>query len=129
MSNLVQLNALAQEQASENTEKRSQCDRLIKLTDAVELYHTPDGDGFATVQVNGHSENWRIRSKPFRSWLRYQYYQAYQGSPGSQALQDALGGIEARAQFDGQDEQVHLRVAGHQGAIYLDLTNDRWQVV
>ncbi len=129
MSNLVQLNALAQEQASENTEKRSQCDRLIKLTDAVELYHTPDGDGFATVQINGHSENWRIRSKPFRSLLRHRYYQAYQGSPGSQALQDALGGIEARAQFDGQEEQVHLRVAGHRGAIYLDLTNDQWQVV
>ena len=120
MSNLVQLEALAQEQASEKTEKRSQCDRLIQLADAVELYHTPDGDGFATVQVNGHGENWRIRSKPFRDWLLYQYYQAHRASPGSRVLQDALGNIEARAQFDGQEEQVHLRVAGHQGAIYLD---------
>ena len=37
--------------------------------------------------------------------------------------------MEARAQFDGPERLVHLRVAEHEGALYLDLADDHWRAV
>jgi len=37
--------------------------------------------------------------------------------------------LEARAQFDGPERLVHLRVAEHEGALYLDLADDHWRAV
>src|SRR5262245_48062837 len=41
----------------------------------------------------------------------------------------ALDQLEARAQFDAPERSVHLRVAEHQGRLYLDLANMHWQAV
>src|SRR5262245_61814246 len=41
----------------------------------------------------------------------------------------ALDQLEARAQFDAPERLVHLRVAEHQGRLYLDLANAYWQAV
>jgi hypothetical protein len=37
--------------------------------------------------------------------------------------------LEASAQFDGPERLVHLRVAEHEGALYLDLADSDWQAV
>ena len=41
-----------------------------------------------------------------------------------QALYSALNLLEARAQFDGPERKVHVRVAEHDGRLYLDLADD-----
>jgi hypothetical protein len=46
-----------------------QADILIDLAQFVELFHAPDGTGFADLDINGHRETWPIRSKGFRRWL------------------------------------------------------------
>jgi hypothetical protein len=46
-----------------------------------------------------------------------------------QALAIALGELEATAVLNGPEEKVYLRVAGHDGKIYIDLCNDRWEAV
>jgi hypothetical protein len=48
--------------------------------------------------------------------------------PGSQAVHDALAVLEGKA-LKGQDLPVFIRLAEHQGAIYLDLGNAAWQAV
>jgi hypothetical protein len=48
-------------------------------------------------------------------------------SPGS-AIKDAVETLEALA-FEGPDLPVSVRLAEHEGAIYLDLANEEWQVV
>jgi hypothetical protein len=48
-------------------------------------------------------------------------------SPGS-AFKDAVETLEALA-FEGPDLPVSVRLAEHEGAIYLDLANEEWQVV
>jgi len=79
---------------------RKQADILIKLAGAATLFHTPDGTGYAKIKVDGHHENWPLRSKGFRRWLSRAFYSETQGAPNSEAMNAALGVLEARAQFD-----------------------------
>ena len=107
----------------------TQADLLIQLSAAAKLFHRPDGTGFADIDVNGHRETWPIRSKGFKRWLSYRFYNARQGGPNSEALQTALNVIEAKAHFNGPEQDVFVRVGGHDGRIYLDLGDDKWRAV
>ena len=42
----------------------TQADILIELAQPADLFHAPDGTGFADLEVNGH-ETWAIRSRGF----------------------------------------------------------------
>jgi hypothetical protein len=107
----------------------SQLTLLLGLLEDVELFHTSDRKKYATAEINGHRETWLIRGKEFKSLLGSRFYRQYNTAPNSQALEDALKNLEARAQFDAPEKEVHIRLAEHEGAIYLDLTNSDWQVV
>ena len=107
----------------------TQADILLELTQAAELFHMPDGTGYADIDINGHRETWPIRAKGFRSWLARRFFEATQGAPSSEALQSALNVIEAKAQFDGLERIVHLRVGGQDEKLYLDLCDETWRAV
>ena len=51
------------------------------------------------------------------------------GAPSSEALQSALNVIEAKAHFDAPERQVHIRVGGLDGRLYLDLGDETWRAV
>lgn len=93
------------------------------------LFHAADGTSYADLEINGHRETWPIRSKGFKRWLARRFYEATDGAPSSEALQSALNVIEARAHFDAPQMDVHIRVAGHDGRLYLDLSDDAWRAV
>ena len=107
----------------------TQADILVDLAQAAELFHTPDGTGYADIDINGHRETWPIRAKGFRSWLARRFFEATQGAPSSEALLSALNVIEAKAQFDGLERMVHLRVGGQDEKLYLDLCDETWRAV
>jgi hypothetical protein len=65
----------------------------------------------------------------FLNWLLRRFYDAQGKPPGTQALQEALGVLKARAQFDGPENPVSIRVGEHDGNIFVDLGNDSWQSV
>jgi hypothetical protein len=46
-----------------------------------ELFHGPDGTGFADLGINGHRETWPIRSKGFRRWLVRQFFEELPPDP------------------------------------------------
>ena len=101
-----------------------QADILIALADEAKLFHTPDGTGFADLEVNGHRETWPIRRKDFRRWLVRRFFEETGGAPNSEALQSALDVIEAKAHFDGPECEVFIRVGEQDGKLYLDLCDD-----
>ena len=118
-----------EENAGVRGHKPTQADVLIDQAEAADWFHAPDGTAFADVGVNGHRETWPIRSKGFRRWLARGYFEATGSAPNSEALQSALNVIEARANFDGPERIVHVRVAGLDGKLYLDLGDKTWQAV
>jgi hypothetical protein len=107
----------------------TQADILIELAQSAELFHAPDGTGFADLDINGHRETWPIRSKGFRRWLARRFYDATQGAPSSEALASVLNVIEAKAHFDAPEREVYVRVGGLDGRLYLDLGDGSWRAV
>jgi hypothetical protein len=112
-------------------EEESQATRLVGLArDAgATLFHTPEGEAYASILVEGHTETWPLKVKGFRRWLARLFYEEYDKAPGSQAIQDALGVLEGKAIFDGDAFPVYTRLAEHNGAVYLDLGDITWQAV
>jgi hypothetical protein len=126
MDDLVARVAVAEEPARE---RKSQATLLVELAADAELFHTPEGDAYATIPIDGHRETWSLRNRAFRRWLARQFYRAHDKVPGSQALQDALGVLEGKALFDGPEYPVYTRLAEHDGNVYLDLANEGWEAV
>lgn len=107
----------------------TQSSRLMRLAGDIELFHTSDNQSFATVVVGSHKETYLIKSRDFRDWLTLQHWNAERSMPSSQAVQDVVYGLSGRAKFEGDLRNVYLRVAEHDGALYLDLGNSNWEVV
>ena len=121
--------ALAEENGDRGRRGPTQADILMDLAQSAELFHAPDGTGFADLDINGHRETWPIRAKGFRRWLARCFFEATQGAPSSEALQSALNVIEAKAHFDAPERVVHIRVAGFDDRLYLDLGDATWRAV
>jgi hypothetical protein len=107
----------------------SQTLQLLQLGDDAELFHTPDGEGYARIKVNEHWETWRIADRGFRDCLTHRYFRATGKAPSSQAMQNGLALFRCRARFDGSEQPVFVRIAEHEDAIYIDLSNERWEAV
>ena len=82
---------------------------------------------FCRLIIDGHRETWPLRSKRFQAWLRQQYYERTWNDPA--ALNAALNVLEAQAQFDSPQHNVAVRLADHDGRIYLDLADEFWRCV
>ncbi|MCF6096775.1 hypothetical protein L1766_07160 [Thermovorax subterraneus] len=118
--------------AKKERETQAQQIANLALAAGVELFHDPQGKAYATIPINGHKETWPITSRgsgPFRSWLRRLFFEKYRRPPGNQTLQDAIGVLEAKAQFDGPEYAVNIRIAQNAGKVYIDLANENWQIV
>jgi hypothetical protein len=106
-----------QEPTETEERKPTQAELLIRCASGAQFFHTPEGDAYAKLRIGDHSETHPVRSKGFRRWLVREFFRSYDRPPGAQSLQDALGLLEARAQFDGPQREVHVRVAEYGGAI------------
>lgn len=128
LSKTPELDALTKE-SSEKSEHHAKTDRIAELIKGVKLFHTPGGDGYATIEIKGHQETWALKSKSFITWLQSEYFRRFKSALGSQVLKDALGALEGKARFEGENHEVHLRVTEYDGKVYVDLVNPEWEVV
>ena len=117
--------------ATSNGGRKSQATKLVDLAKihGIDLWHDPEQRPWATITVGDHHEHWPLGSGAFRRWLKRLFYEVESKAPGSQAIQDALGVLEGQSLFDGPECLVNTRLAEHEGAIYLDLVNEQWEVV
>jgi hypothetical protein len=113
----------------DNTKQPKQADVLITLASAAELFHDRDGGCHADITVNGHRETWPIRSRGFKRWLLRRFFEHTNGAPNTDAMQAALGVIEAKAHYDSPEHLIYLRVGEYEDKVYLDLCNAEWQAI
>jgi hypothetical protein len=102
---------------------------LLALVAGAEFFCTPEGDAYVTFEGMGHSETWPVAAKEFERWLTRLFYLSQKKPPNAQTLADTIRALEAKAQFEGVKRPVFTRIAWHDGAIYLDLANETWEVV
>lgn len=104
--------------------------RLVRLAEArYRLAATPTGEPFA-VPLSGPPVAQPLRGgrDSMRAQLAELFYDEHGKAPTQQALADALLVLEGRA-TRAEPEELHLRVAEHHGALWLDLGDDTGRAV
>lgn len=112
--------------------KPSQADALVALAEGIELFHTDQGgdrEAYACLLIDGHREVWPIQSRTFKRWLSRWYYLENRKAPNAQSVSDAIHVIAGRAIHEAPAHPIAVRLAEHQGAIWLDLADDGWRGV
>ena len=115
-------------------ERISQSQALVALAEGVEFFHHDDAP-YATIEVStaggsgSHRETHPVQGKTFRQWLSKRFWDAHGKVPGAQARQDAIDTLAGKALFAGAEIPVFVRVAHHDGALYLDLGDKAWRAV
>ncbi|WP_236013073.1 hypothetical protein [Heyndrickxia sporothermodurans] len=115
--------------SKEESKKESQADILIRVSDEAEFFQNDLGEAYAAVTLNGHKEVMKVKNKKFKMWLTKQFYDATKRAPGSDAMNQAIGVMEMKAAFEGDERRLQLRVTEKDGAFYYDLANEDWSVV
>ncbi|WP_112309665.1 hypothetical protein [Pseudogemmobacter bohemicus] len=101
-----------------------------QIIDAVQstgmrLFRTSLGETYCAIPGKGGGQMIHpVKSDALRGYLRRQYFRKTGKPPASAAISEALDHFEAVALFDSPTEQVHIRVAGYQGEVYVDLGDE-----
>jgi hypothetical protein len=106
-------------------------DRLVGMaeTSGINPFHTPKGEPFAIVPVSDHHEVWPLTGQMFKSWLSQLIWRKERKAARADVLVSAIQTLAARAQFEGPEEEVHLRTARAGDVLYYDLCDPTWRVV
>jgi hypothetical protein len=96
---------------------------------AAHLFRTPYGGVFCDVATNRGIAAVPIYGEEFRAWLRLTLKQRTGVQPTKSALASIIEQIKAYAWQHAPIENVHLRVAHHDGRVYLDLADEHGRVV
>ena len=112
-------------------ERKGQATQLVELAEDLEYFHTAGSrpEAFVTLPIENHREHWPVRSTEFRQHLLYQFWRSYKKAPNREALQTAIGTLESRANFEGEEHSVFVRIAGTKDTLYIDLVDAQWGVI
>lgn len=99
------------------------------IASRVDFFRTADRAPFGTIEVAGHRETWSLRSSTFSSWLRGEFFAACGRALPQGRLDGAIETLVSRAEFEGEERPVFLRVAALDGTIYVDLGDPAWRAV
>ena len=91
--------------------------------------HTAGKDAFVTIWVRDHLETWPVKDPHFKHWVGSLFYAKEGMVPMDRNIADALNVLQGRALYEGREKSVEVRIAGHQGELYVDLANDRWETI
>lgn len=94
-----------------------------------ELFHDAGGDCFASVSINGHRETHKLGAREFKDWLAGLLYKTSGKAAGGDKIGEAVTVLRAKARYEAPEIETHVRIAEHDGAIYLDLCDKDWRQV
>ena len=124
-------NARRKQEEDGDPARKSQATELVELALAkgIDLFHSADGKAYATVPLDSGFDTFSVRSRQLESLISREFYALKGKTPSSQSIKDAIGTLEGRALYDGEEREVAVRLAEHEGSIYLDLANSDREVV
>lgn len=118
-----------QSSAGYGGEVMSQATQAASIAEDWDLWHTSGDVGYATIPMANHRETWPLKSQTIKHLVGLQYYRSQGETLGSDALTATINLLCGRASFEGAEHEVHVRIAEHEGRIYLDLCDQDWQAV
>lgn len=116
--------------AAKRDGRESVAKRLIEIARSAELWHDAQSHTtYATIECDGHTEHYAIESTAYRQYLAQRYYRETGEHSNHAALATAIETVSGLARFEGEAHRTWVRRAEHNGAIYIDLCDDKWRVV
>jgi hypothetical protein len=100
----------------------------LALTNS-ELFHDAGGDCYASLNVNSHRETHKLGSRDYKDWLAGLLYRTTERAATGDKISEAITVLRAKARYESPETETHVRVAEHDGAIYLDLCDKDWRQV
>jgi hypothetical protein len=126
------VNLEAGEQEREVREERSsQVERIVSLVTQlnVELFKDSHGTAYLSFVRDGHRETRSLESPEAADFVGHYMYESTGEVARGPAIDEALRHLISVARYAGDTRDVHLRVAGVDDAIYLDLGDADWRAV
>jgi hypothetical protein len=106
------------------------CSILIEIAStACTFVHNQDSDPYAILTIGNVRQCWHLQSKSYGEWLSHSFYKQEGTAPSELSIRAAINALTGKAKFEGDEISVHVRIAKHDGAYWLDLCNDAWQAV
>jgi hypothetical protein len=111
-------------------QQSSQAQELVAIGMQAELFRDEQsGEPFALIDVDGHMETHRIADGSFSQWLAHSLYEQTGAVPDRATASNATNVLNYHAIMRGQKHRTWLRVAQHEGNIYVDLGDSTWRAV
>jgi len=129
IENTIEFKARQTGRQLEESYHEKPCELLMGLCGDIELFHDEFGSGYGRVPVGNHHEVLSLSSKSFSLWLTGRYYSRHKDVPRKNNLNDTIAALEGKAQFDAPEKLVAVRIAKHDGKLYLDLGDHDWRAV
>jgi len=120
---------------AETEDKPKAAEILLQIIDngEFEFFHDDHQDAFCKYpsQKSNVYEVRRLNDCKFKSYLSFIYRQEAGKTIGETSLKEAIAEMEGRALHDksSKKEKVFIRVGELDGKIYIDLCNDKWEVI
>jgi hypothetical protein len=111
--------------------RSSAADKIIELASDFRFFRATSDGGqvFASIEVDGRRETWRLDSASIRGLLAYRFHTTHRQTPAKSAIDDAIGVLAGMAVHNRVYEPIALRVAEHAGVLYIDLCDENRRVV
>lgn len=128
---VAEINALLSQAAPMDTSqpKAQENSDAPPLFDGMELWHTPDGKPFVSLNRNGHWETYELDGAGFRRLLSHAEYKATGKALPAAKLDDQLRQLQGEAQFEGEARPVFTRIGQHGESYVIDLGTADWSAV
>lgn len=115
--------------STKKEDKPKMSDSLIQLSKAADFFLNDLEEACAAIEIKGHTEIWKVKSRIFKLWLTKLYFEESGSAPTVDAMNQALNVLEMMATFDGEKHKLQLRVAEHNDKFYYDLSDKDWRAV
>ncbi|HDR6755641.1 TPA: hypothetical protein QCV70_002485 [Bacillus cereus] len=137
---MVSENLIAEaEKQQENTteeENKKESSRATKLRDLIlrqniEFAVDEAKEAYARIEIHGHYEVYNVKSQSFKDIVIELAEAEFNSVIAKNALESALDSIGAKARRSKNEKNIAVRVKylAEKRKIYLDLCNDKWQVI
>jgi len=102
---------------------------VTDVRETCEVWCDPHGEVWADVEIRGRQETVGIRSRSFVRWLRSTLRERGYPPQKKAAINLAIDELDSWGAMSGARCTQHLRVAHHDGRVYIDLADEQGRVV
>lgn len=134
---MADIDSMGATQSADGDRQDSAAAELIELVmgQGELFYDSQAATAFVSVEIKGVVNTLAIGSKSFVDWLSFTYYMETKTGdlPGKSASESAIKqagfALSGIAKHDGEEAQVHLRVADKNGGHYIFIGDEDLQVI